>query len=85
MMNAAVEQAGSTDPAAVVEALASMEYKGICTTYQADSGNVLNHASDFVTFDADGGKTLGKHVTVGELPPTTETTVAPTTAAPTTP
>jgi branched-chain amino acid transport system substrate-binding protein len=85
MLNAAVEEAGSTDPAAVVEALATMEYRGICTTYQADAGNVLNHASDFVTFDADGDKTVGKHVTVGEGEvPSTETTVATTAPAPST-
>jgi branched-chain amino acid transport system substrate-binding protein len=79
MFVAAVEEAGSTEPDAVAQALATIEYEGICTTYKADSTNVLNHGSDFVKFDADGGKEIIKHVTVGELPapPATTTTTAP--------
>jgi branched-chain amino acid transport system substrate-binding protein len=81
MFYAAVQQAGSTDPAAVIEALRSLEYNGICTTYKTDDTNVLNHAADLIKFDANGKKRIVKHFTLGELAAPAPTT-APATSAP---
>lgn len=50
----AVKQAGSTDHAAVAEALRTMEYEGVCTTYKADEGQGLHHSVDIDQFDTDG-------------------------------
>ncbi len=77
MFNAAVKKAGSTYPAAVVEALRSQEYDGICTTYKSDDTNVLNHAADLIKFDANGKKKIVRHFTFGELAAPAATTTAP--------
>jgi branched-chain amino acid transport system substrate-binding protein len=82
MFNAAVKKAGSADPAAVVEALRSQEYDGICTTYKSDDTNVLNHTADLIKFDANGKKKIVKHFTVGELAAPAATTTAPASSAP---
>ena len=83
MFNAAVKKAGSTDPAAVIRELRGLDYNGICTRYKADDTNVLNHAADLIKFDANGGKKIVRHFTVGELtPPAATTTTAPPTTAP---
>jgi branched-chain amino acid transport system substrate-binding protein len=50
----AIEEAGSTDPDAVAEAMRTLEYDGVCTTYKADAGQGLHHATDIVKFDAEG-------------------------------
>jgi branched-chain amino acid transport system substrate-binding protein len=84
MFNAAVKKAGSTDPAAVIKELKSLEYNGICTRYRADRTNVLNHAADLVKFDANGAKKTVKHFTVGELAVPGATTTVATTAPSTT-
>jgi hypothetical protein len=67
MFNTAVRKAGSSDPAAVINELKSLEYNGICTRYRADSTNVLNHAADIVKFDAGGALRVVKHLSLGEL------------------
>jgi len=82
MFYAAVKKAGSTDPAAVISALRSLDYDGICTTYKADDTNVLNHDSDLIKFDANGGKKIVKHFTVGEIAAPPATTTAPASSAP---
>ena len=80
MFYAAVKKAGSTDPAAVISALRSLDYDGICTRYKADDTNVLNHSADLIKFDANGGKKIVKHFTVGEIaaPPATTAPVSST-------
>jgi branched-chain amino acid transport system substrate-binding protein len=50
----AIKSAGSTDPDAVAEAMRTLEYDGVCTTYKADAGQGLHHATDIVKFNADG-------------------------------
>jgi branched-chain amino acid transport system substrate-binding protein len=50
----AVEAAGSTDADAVRDALAEIEYDGICTTYRGEPSQGLNHQLQAVSFDADG-------------------------------
>jgi branched-chain amino acid transport system substrate-binding protein len=50
----AIKTAGSTDPAAVAEAMRTQEYDGICTTYKADAGQGLHHATDIVKFTPEG-------------------------------
>jgi branched-chain amino acid transport system substrate-binding protein len=82
MFNAAASKAGSTDRAAIIEALRSLEYDGICTRYKTDDTNVLNHAADLIKFDANGKKKIVKHFTVGELPAPAATTTAPASSAP---
>jgi branched-chain amino acid transport system substrate-binding protein len=54
MVVAAVEAAGSTDHAAVAEALRTIEYEGICDTYQSDAGQSLMNQSTFYVLDASG-------------------------------
>jgi branched-chain amino acid transport system substrate-binding protein len=82
MFYAAAQKAGSTDRAAIIEALKSLEYNGICTTYKADDTNVLNHSADLIKFDANGKKKIVKHFTLGELAAPAATTTAPATSAP---
>ena len=62
---AAIEEAGSTDPKAVADAMRSIEYKGVCTTYKADAGQGLHHATDIVQFDSNGVAQSKKLVEVG--------------------
>jgi branched-chain amino acid transport system substrate-binding protein len=54
MVVAAVEAAGSTDHAAVAEALRTIEYEGICDTYQSDEGQSLMNQSTFYVLEEDG-------------------------------
>jgi branched-chain amino acid transport system substrate-binding protein len=49
----AVEAAGSTDADAVRDALADIEYDGICTTYRGEPSQGLNHQLQAVSFNAD--------------------------------
>jgi branched-chain amino acid transport system substrate-binding protein len=50
----AIKTAGSTDAKKVADAMRTLEYKGVCTTYKADKGQGLHHATDIVQFDAAG-------------------------------
>jgi branched-chain amino acid transport system substrate-binding protein len=50
MVKDAIERAGSTDPAAVRDALAETDYEGICTTYVTDEGNGLHHSAVIVNY-----------------------------------
>jgi branched-chain amino acid transport system substrate-binding protein len=50
----AVEEAGSTDADAVRDALADIEYDGICTTYSGEPSQGLNHQLEAVSFNAEG-------------------------------
>ncbi len=51
IIKAAIEKAGSTDPAAVRDALAETSHEGICTTYETDEGNGLHHAAVVVNYE----------------------------------
>jgi branched-chain amino acid transport system substrate-binding protein len=66
---AAIEEAGSTDPDAINEALAEVEVTGACGDYRADAGHVMFHQSQVVDFAADGSS---KVATTIELPDTPE-------------
>lgn len=50
----AIEAAGSTEPAAVTEAMADVEYEGACADYSVDEGNGLAQTAVVETFEADG-------------------------------
>lgn len=66
---AAVNRAGSTDPAAVNEALGEVDVTEgvVCTSsYQADASHFMNHELVVVRFAADGTSTTEKTY---ELPP----------------
>jgi branched-chain amino acid transport system substrate-binding protein len=54
MVVAAVEAAGTTDTEAVNEALSTLEYEGICDTYQNDGNRGLMNLSVFYVLGADG-------------------------------
>jgi branched-chain amino acid transport system substrate-binding protein len=54
MVAKAVDAAGSTDHDAVRDALAEIEYDGICTTYRGEPSQGLNHQLEAVSFNADG-------------------------------
>jgi branched-chain amino acid transport system substrate-binding protein len=54
----AVEAAGSTDADAVREAIAEIEYDGICTTYRGEPSQGLNHQLVAVSFDAEAQPTI---------------------------
>jgi branched-chain amino acid transport system substrate-binding protein len=64
---AAVTKAGSLDKKAIADALRTIEYKGVCTTYKADAGQGMNRSSSVVSFDSTGNWVLIKNVAV--LPP----------------
>jgi branched-chain amino acid transport system substrate-binding protein len=53
MVAQAVEEAGSAEPDAVREALAGIQYDGICTTYAGEPSQGLNHQIQAVSFNAD--------------------------------
>lgn len=61
---AAISDAGSSDPAAVQEAMADVEVTdGACAeSYAADEAHVLNHQIQIVAYAADGSSTTEKVV-----------------------
>jgi branched-chain amino acid transport system substrate-binding protein len=61
---AAVTKANSLDKKAVADALRTISYKGVCTTYKADAGQGLNQGSAVVSFDDTGNWVIGKTVTI---------------------
>lgn len=54
MMAAAIDKAGSTDPDAIIEALKSIEYKGLTGTTTFDSSN--NPVREAVITTVEDGK-----------------------------
>ncbi|HEY8528015.1 MAG TPA: ABC transporter substrate-binding protein [Acidimicrobiales bacterium] len=54
MVAEAVEAAGSTDPDAIRDALAEIEYEGVCTTYRGEPSQGLHHQLVGVSFDEEG-------------------------------
>ena len=53
MIAAAVEAAGSSEPAAVRDALAEIEHEGMCGSYRGEPSQGLNHQLAAVSFDGD--------------------------------
>ena len=54
MMAAAIDKAGSTDPDAIIEALKSIEYKGLTGTTTFDSSN--NPVREAIITTVEDGK-----------------------------
>ena len=83
LIAAAAKKAGSTSPAKLNAAIASISYDGICANYKADALNVLQHTANIVKFDAQGKESIAKPLTFapgalpGVVPETTTTTAAP--------
>jgi branched-chain amino acid transport system substrate-binding protein len=84
LIAAAAKRAGSTDPAKLNRAIASISYDGICADYKADNLNVLQHTANIVKFNAEGKESIAKSLRFqpGQLPGVVPETTAPTTAAP---
>lgn len=62
----AVQRAGSTDHAAVRDALASTSLAGVCGTYEADDVQGLLHTAVSMSF-TDDGPVFGRVVELGEF------------------
>jgi branched-chain amino acid transport system substrate-binding protein len=58
MIAEAVETAGSTEPDAVRDALAEVEYEGMCAPYRGEPSQGLNHQLVAVSFDAEAQPAL---------------------------
>lgn len=66
LFKAAIEAAGSTEPAAVSAAMKELTFEGVCDPdYQADAGNGLHDRSYIETFAEDGTPTVVKEITFG--------------------
>jgi len=66
LFKAAIEAAGSTEPAAVSAAMKEITYEGVCDPdYKADAGNGLHNRSYIETFAEDGTPTVVKEITFG--------------------
>jgi branched-chain amino acid transport system substrate-binding protein len=61
---AAIAKAGSLNNKAIADALRSIDYKGVCSEYKADSGQGMNHSTVIEQFDAKGIPQIKKTVTV---------------------
>jgi branched-chain amino acid transport system substrate-binding protein len=64
---AAIEEAGSTEPDAVNEALAEVQLEGACGEYRADDAHVMFHQASLIDYAGDSSS---KVVTTFELPDT---------------
>jgi branched-chain amino acid transport system substrate-binding protein len=51
---AAATQAGKIDKKAIADAMRTISYKGVCTTYKSDAGQDLNQSGLIVAFDDKG-------------------------------
>jgi branched-chain amino acid transport system substrate-binding protein len=58
MIAQAIEEAGSTEHDAVRDALAEIEYDGMCSSYRGDPSQGLNHQLVAVSFNAEGQPAL---------------------------
>ena len=82
LIAAAAKKAGSTSPAKLIAAIASISYDGICAKYKADDLNVLQHVANIVKFNAQGKESIAKPLSFapgalpGVVPETTTTTAA---------
>jgi branched-chain amino acid transport system substrate-binding protein len=63
----AAEIAGSVEAADLNEALAEVEYEGICSTYQADPAHIFGHSVVIVEYQPDGTATVVQEYTNPEL------------------
>jgi branched-chain amino acid transport system substrate-binding protein len=83
LIAAAAKKAGSTSPAKLQAAIASISYNGICAKYKADDLNVLQHTANIVKFNSQGKESIAKPLSFapgslpGVVPETTTTTAAP--------
>jgi branched-chain amino acid transport system substrate-binding protein len=83
LIAAAAKKAGSTSPAKLQAAIASISYDGICAKYKADDLNVLQHTANIVKFNSQGKESIAKPLSFapgslpGVVPETTTTTAAP--------
>ena len=70
VIKAAIEKAGSTDPAAINAALAQVQVSNgtICGTYHGDGSHILNHQVQITSYSADGSVKIAKTVTIPDLP-----------------
>ena len=84
LIAAAAKKAGSTSPAKLNKAIASISYDGICADYKTDNLNVLQHTANIVKFNAQGKESIAKPLRFqsGELPGVVPETTVPTTVAP---
>lgn len=60
----AVKKAGSTDPAAIDDAMRSITYDGICTSYKSDAHQDLHHGAVMASYNPDGTAHILQTVTI---------------------
>lgn len=64
----AIDEAGSTDPKAINDALGKVKVDGACGEYRADAAHVLLHRVGITDFKADGGSKVAKVIQLPDTP-----------------